>query len=477
MNHTVEKTSSNQVKISFTVAAEKFDEAMHKAYLKVRGRVNIPGFRKGKAPRNLIEKMYGEGFFYDEAFDHLFPTVYQEVVEKENLFPVDRPNVDISQIGSGQDLTFTVEVYVKPDVTLGEYKNLTVHAHKHPVTKEMVEDRIKQDQEKNARIIDIEDKAVENGNIVNLDYSGSVDGVLFDGGTAQEQTLEIGSGQFIPGFEEQMIGMNIGEEKDLKITFPTEYHAEDLAGKEAVFHVKVNGIQNKELPELDDEFAMDVSEFDTFKEYKKDIQKKLTEDEKKRFDIEVENALVEKAVENATVEIPQAMIEDQIDYILRDMSMRMAYQGLKMEDYLKYTGQTETQLREMYQNEAQMRVKNELVLEAIKNAEEITATEEEIDKQIALQAERTGETAEKLAERLNDRQKEIMAESAVIQMVVDLMKSTVTVEENHPEEETVKEEKAVKEEKTAKKAATKKAAAKKTTTKEKKEEAEKKEAK
>ncbi len=464
MNHTVEKISSNQVKISFTVAAEQFDEAMHKAYLKVRNSVNIPGFRKGKAPRALIEKAYGEGLFYDEAFEALFPTVYQEAIEKDNLQPVDRPNVDISQIGTGQDLEFTVEVYVRPDVILGEYKNLTVHAHRHPVTEEEVDAKIKQDQEKNARISDVEDRAVEKGDIVNLDYAGSVDGVPFDGGTAQGQTLEIGSGQFIPGFEDKMIGMSINEEKDLKVTFPNEYHAEDLAGKEAVFHTKVNGIQKKELPALDDEFAMDVSEFDTFKEYKENIEKELIQNEEKRFDIEVENALVEKAVANATVDIPEAMVEDQIDYIMRDMSMRMAYQGLKMEDYLKYINQTEEQMREMYRDEARNRVKTELVLEAIRKAEEITASQEEIDKQIALQAERTGETVEKLQERLNERQKEIMAESAAIQMVVDLMKKTVTVDEHHHDHdhgETEQEEPVAEAKKEEKKPAKKAAKAKK----------------
>lgn len=479
MNHTVEKISSNQVKISFTVAAEQFDEAMQKAYLKVRTSVNIPGFRKGKAPRSLVEQMYGEGILYDEAFEVIFPAAYQEAVEKDNLHPVDRPNVDISQIGAGQDLIFTAEVYVKPDVTLGEYKNLTVHAHKHPVDQEQVDARIKQDQEKNARMMDVEDRAIENGDIVSLDYAGSVDGVPFEGGTAQDQTLEIGSGQFIPGFEEQMVGLNIGEEKDLPVTFPTEYHAEDLAGKEAIFHVTVKGIQKKELPALDDEFAMDVSEFDTFDEYQKSIEKQLTEDEEKRFDIEVENALVEKAVENATIDIPQAMVEDQVDYILRDMTMRMAYQGLKMEDYLKYTGQTEQQLRDMYQNEAQTRVKTELVLEAIRDAEGITPTQEEIDKQIAQQAERSGETVEKLQERLNDRQKEIMADSAAIQMVVDLMRASVTVDEaHHDHEEEAKEEEAPKanKAKASKKAASgdddkKEAPKKKTAAKAKKEEA------
>lgn len=427
MSHTVEKLSSNKVKISFSIPAASFDEALQKAYLKMRGRINVPGFRKGKAPRALIERMYGEGVFYDEAFELLFPAAYEAAVTENALLPVDRPSVDVSQIGKGEDLTFTAEVYVRPEVTLGDYKNLEVTVHKHPVTDEMVTEKIEQDRERTSRMIDVEDRPVENGDTVALDYAGSVDGVAFDGGTAEGQTLVIGSNRFIPGFEEQMIGMNIEEERDLHVTFPTEYHAEELAGKEAVFHVKLHNIQKKELPELDDEFAMDVSDFNTFEEYKADIRKKLEEEEDKRVEVETENAIVEKAVANATMEIPEAMIEDQIDYILRDMRLRMAYQGLKFEDYLKYTGQSEEQMRQMYHGEAENRVKMELALEAIRKAEAIEPSQEEIDKQIAQQAERSGEDVEKFRERLTDRQKELMADSAAIQMVVDLMKASAKV--------------------------------------------------
>jgi trigger factor len=281
MNHTVEKLSTNKVKITFQIPAEAFDEAMQKSFLKNRGRINVPGFRKGKAPRKLIESMFGEGVFYDDAFDSLFPEAYQTAVKENDLMPVDQPQVDIGQIGSGKELQFTCEVYVHPEVTLGEYKNLTVATHEHPVTDEMVKERVERDRERVSRLVDITDRSVEQGDTVNLDYMGTVDGVAFEGGTAKDQTLVIGSNQFIPGFEEQMAGIAIGEEKDLNVKFPEEYHAKELAGKDAVFHVKVNGIQKKELPELDDDFAMDVSDFNTFADYENDIRAKLTEEAQK----------------------------------------------------------------------------------------------------------------------------------------------------------------------------------------------------
>jgi trigger factor len=433
MSHTVQKLTSNKVKISFQIPAEAFDEAMQKSYLKNRGRINVPGFRQGKAPRKLIENMYGEGVFYDDAFDLLFPDAYQAAVKENDLLPVDQPSVDIGQIGTGKELQFTCEVFVQPEVTLGDYKNLTVSTHEHPVTDEMVKAQIEQDRERTSRLIDVTDRPVEQGDTVTLDYAGSVDGVAFAGGTAQNQTLVIGSGNFIPGFEEQMVGMAIGEEKDLSVTFPTEYHSEELAGKAAVFHVKVNGIQKKELPELDDDFAMDVSEFDTFAAYEADKRKKLEEEAQESLDSEMENALVEKAVENATLDVPPPMIEEQLDQIMREMQLRMAYQGLKMEDYLKYTGQTAQQLRDMYKNEAESRVKSELVLDAIRKAEAIEPTQEDIDAQVALQAKRSGQDEKAFAEKLTDRQKEYIKDTAGIMKVIALLKSTATFvkEEGH----------------------------------------------
>ena len=288
MSHTYEKVSGNKAKLTFTIPAEQFDEALQKAYLKMRGRINIPGFRKGKAPRRMIETLYGEGVFYEDAFDLIFPEAYQEAVKELDLHPVDQPSVDVDQIGAGQELQFHVEVFVRPDVTLGEYKGLTVEADQQELTDAMVDARISQDQDKASRTIDVEDRPVQEGDTVNLNYAGTVDGVAFAGGTAEDQILTIGSHQFIPGFEEQMIGMSIGEEKDLQVRFPDEYHAEELKGKDAVFHVKVNSIQMTEKPELDDDFAADISEFDTFAAYKESIVKELTEQISRSNDVALE---------------------------------------------------------------------------------------------------------------------------------------------------------------------------------------------
>ena len=434
MSYTYEKISSNKAKLTITIAAEQFDEAMQKAYLKNRGRINVPGFRKGKAPRKLIESMYGEGLFYDDAFDFVFAPAYEEAVAAENLQVVDRPEVDVQEIGSGKDLVAVVEVYVRPDVLLGEYKNLTVEVEKQTVTDEMIDARIDQDRQKNARVIDKEEGAVEEGDTVNLDYAGSVDGVAFEGGTAQGQTLKIGSHQFIPGFEEQMVGMAIGEEKDLDVTFPTEYHAAELAGKAAVFHVRVNSIQKTELPELDDDFAADVSDFDTFAEYRESIVKELTERAEKNNVISIENALVEKAVENVEVDIPEGMIETQLNEMMREMEMRMMYQGLRMEDYLKYTGQTIEQLKDGYRNEAEHRVKVELTLDAIRKAEGIEPTEEEIKAQTEEQAKRFGREVEEFEKSLTEEQRGYLKDTAAIQKVVDLMREGATVTEKSAEE-------------------------------------------
>ena len=430
MGYTVEKISGNQVKINFEIASEKFDEAVQKAYLKVRGRVNVPGFRKGKAPRRLIESMYGEGVFYDDAFDLLFPDEYEAAVKENDLQVVDRPEVDeVKQIGVGKDLQFSVKVFVKPEVELGNYKGLKGVKYTHTVTDEEIDQRIQQDVEKATTMADVTDRAVENGDTVNLDYAGTVDGVAFEGGTAQNQTLEIGSGHFIPGFEEQMVGMKIGEEKDLQVKFPEEYHAENLKGKDAVFHVKVNGIQAKVVPALDDDFAADVSDFDTFDAYKADIAKKLQEQADKNAAVELENELLQQAVDAADCDIPQAMIDSETDIMLREMKLRMMYQGLRFEDYMKYTGQTEEQIKEMYLPEAKNRVKMQLVLEAMVKAENIEATEEEVEKATAEEAQRAGREIEEFKKSLNDRQKEYLKENAAIRKVVDLIVSSAEVEE------------------------------------------------
>ena len=436
MSYTYEKVSSNKAKLTFTVPAEQFDEALQKAFLKLRGRINVPGFRRGKAPRKMIETLYGESVFYDEALEAIFPDAYRDAVKELDLHPVDQPQVDVDEVGAGKDLKFHLEVFVRPDVTLGEYKNLAVEAAQRTVTDEMIDARIAQDQEKVSRTVDVEDRPVQDGDTVNLDYAGTVDGVAFEGGTAQDQTLTIGSHQFIPGFEEQMVGMNIGEEKDLNVTFPEQYHAEDLAGKNAVFHVKVNGIQNTEKPALDDDFAQDVSEFNTFAEYRENVVKELTKQVEESNANTVENAVVEKAVENAQMDIPAAMIDDQVDYMIQDMEMNMRYQGLKMEDFLKYTGQTMDQMKLSYRGEAERRVKTELVMEAIRKAEgdAVKPSDEEIEEEIKRQAESMGRDVEDFKKTLTDSQKDYLKENAEIRKALKMMRESATVSEPKQEE-------------------------------------------
>lgn len=439
MSYTVEKLSSNKVKLTITIAAEEFDAAMNKAYLKIRGRVNVPGFRKGKAPRKVIENMYGEGVLYDDAFDACFPQAYTEAIKAEDLKVVDQPEVSVEEIGAGKDMVVTCEVFVRPEVTLGEYKGLAVEIDHQVVTDADVDARIAQDQQKAGREVEVLDRPVEEGDTVNLNYAGTVDGVAFDGGTAENQTLKIGSHQFIPGFEEQMVGMCVAEEKDLNVTFPAEYHAENLAGKDAVFHVKVNSITRTELPELDDEFAADVSDFTTFAEYRQSIVDQLNETAAKNNKVAAENAVVEQAVANAQVDIPDAMIKDQTEYMLRDMEIRMSYQGLRMADFLKYTGQTREQLADSYKDEAAKRVKMELVLEAIRKAEAVEPTEEEVEKQIAEQAERMGREVEEFKKSLTDEQKAYLSDSAAVQKVVDLMMADAKVTDKPAAEEQAAE--------------------------------------
>ena len=406
MSTTVEKISSNKVKLSFYIDAAKFDEAMGKAYIKVRVQVAIPGFRKGHAPRKMIENMYGEGVFYDEAFELIFDEVYGPAIDENKLEVVDRPQVDIQQIGTGKNLQFTCEVFVKPDVTLGEYKGVEVKKEHTLVTEDDVNAEIEKERNKQAAEVSVDDRAVAEGDTVNLDYSGSVDGVKFAGGTAEGQTLKIGSHTFIPGFEEQMVGMNIGEEKDLNVTFPTEYHAPDLAGKEAVFHVKVNSITETQLPALDDDFAKDISEFDTLDAYKADVRAKLEAQAAERDNNAFTNAVIEKVMANATVEIPDAMVERQIDSMVRNFEARLAQQGLKLADFMKYTGQDEKSFRNQYRDQAEKSVRANLVLEAVENVEKFEAAEEEIDAEIEKFAKQIGQNVEDLKKNLTEGDRE-----------------------------------------------------------------------
>ena len=437
MSYTVEKIASNKAKLTFTVPAEEFAAATQKAYLKMRGRINVPGFRKGHAPRSLIERMYGPDIFYEEAINLWLPEKYDEAIEKEDLRAVDQPEVDVdwANIAPGSDVTITCEVFVYPEVTLGDYKGLAVEIEKETVTDADIEARINQDRTKASRTVEVLDRPVADGDTVNLDYKGTVDGVAFDGGTAEGQTLTIGSHQFIPGFEEQMIGMCQAEEKDLQVTFPENYHAENLAGKEAVFHVKVNKISKTEMPELDDEFAADVSDFTTFADYRESIVKELQDKADQNNKTAVENAVVEKAAENATVDIPAAMVNREVNNMLRDMQLQMAYQGFKLEDYLKWTGQTVEQLADQNKGEAERRLKIRLVLEAIEKAEAVEATDEDIEKETENQAKRMGRDLEDFKKNLTDDQKEALRDAAKVTRTVALMTADAKVTEKAKDEE------------------------------------------
>ena len=432
MSYTYEKISGNKAKLTFVIPAEEFDKAMQQAFLKNRNRFNIPGWRKGKAPRKVVENMYGEGVFYDDAFDAVFPDAYDAAITESGLEVVDRPELNVEEIGSGKDLKVVAEVYVYPEVTLGDYKGLTVEVEKQTVSDADIDARIDQDRAKVSSTEEVLDRPVEEGDSVNLNYAGTVDGVAFEGGTAENQSLTIGSHQFIPGFEEQMIGMCVAEERDLNVKFPEDYHAEELKGKDAVFHVKVNSISRTVMPELDDDFAADVSDFSTFAEYRENIVKELTERAEKNNDAAVENALVEKATANATVDIPPVMVERQVQAMLRDMERNMQRQGFTMDLFLKYTGQTREQLADSYRGQAQERVKVQLVIDAIRKAEALEPDEAELNAQIAEQAERMGMELEQFEKTLTAEQREYLTDTAAVQKVVDLIKSTATVTEKAP---------------------------------------------
>ncbi|MDL2258818.1 trigger factor [Eubacteriales bacterium OttesenSCG-928-K08] len=434
---TYEKLEKNRVKLTIEVDSSIFDEALSNAYIKTKNRFNVPGFRKGKAPRKMIESMYGEGVFYEDAFDLVYNDAYNAAVEEHNLEPVDRPELSIEQIGLGETLIFTAEVDVKPEVVLGDYKGIEVVKREYTVEETEVDNVIAQERQKVARIVEV-DGAVENGHRVVLDYSGSVDGVKFDGGTAEDQNLEIGSGTFIPGFEEQLIGLKKDEEKDITVTFPEEYHAEELKGKEAVFAVKIKAIQKEELPELDDEFAQEISEFDTLDELRADKRAQLEKRNSERAQSEMEDEAVRKATANATFDMPRAITERQMDYMLQDIAYRLSTSGLSLDQYCQYMGMDSRQLRESYREEAEQRARISLVLEAIQKAESIEATEDEVEKEISDYAERVGQDVEEIKKTLRDEDMDYFKDRIVNGKTITLLfESAVLVDA--PAEETKEE--------------------------------------
>ena len=421
MSLQVEKLEKNMAKLTIEASAEDFEKAIQKVYLKARGRINIPGFRKGKAPRKLIEKMYGTGVFYEDAANDLIPTAYAEALKDCDLEIVSRPEINVTQIESGKPFIFTAEVAVKPEVTLGEYKGVEVEKSDVEVTDEDINKEVDKERENNSRTIDVDDRAVESGDIIKLDFDGSVDGVPFAGGKAENYTLTIGSGSFIPGFEDQLIGTKIGEDKDVTVTFPEDYHEKSLAGKEAVFKCKVNAITVKELPDADDEFASEVSEFETLAEYKEDIKKKLTEKKEKEARAKKEAQAVEKAVENATMEIPDAMIDTQVQSMMVDFARRMQSQGLSLEQYFQFTGMDAKKMHDQMKPEALKRIQNSLVLEAVAKAENIEISDEKVDEEIAKMAEAYKMEVEKLKGIIGDSERDQMKKDLAVQAAADLI--------------------------------------------------------
>ena len=423
MTSTFEKLSSNKVKLNFTVEPEKFEEGIKKAYQKVVKKINIPGFRRGKAPMKVIEAHYGESVFYEDAFDAIFPEIYQAALTEHNVDVVDRPELDVEQIGRGKELKFSVEVFVRPDVTLGAYKNLGIVKTVDEITEDDVKAEIERARDRASRWIEVTDRAAKLDDQVNINYAGFLGEEQFQGGTAENHDLILGSGSFIPGFEDQLVGAEIGADVDVNVTFPEQYHSEELAGKAVVFHVHVNSIREKEMPELDEDFVKEVSETaNTVDEYKAEIRERLESQAENRAESAFENEVIEKVVENAEVDIPAAMIEDQIDNMLRDMEMRMMYQGMKLDDYFKYTGQTREQVREMYKAPAEERVKTQLVVAAVMKAEEIKADEAEIDVEIGKYAEQNKKSLDEFKAMLSDGDKEYFSEIASLQKTIAFLK-------------------------------------------------------
>ena len=421
MSVQVEKLEKNMAKLTVEVSAEDFKAAIKKAFNKNKNRFAIPGFRKGKAPQAMIEKMYGEGVFYEDAADEAINASYAEAMKESGLDIVSRPEVTIEKIGKDEPFVYSALVAVKPEVTLGQYKGVGVEKADASVSAEDVEAELKKVQEQNARLLTVEDRGVEDGDQTVIDFEGFVDGKGFEGGKAEDYPLTIGSHSFIDTFEEQLIGKKIGEECEVNVTFPTEYHAADLAGKPATFKVTVKEIKVKELPELNDEFASEVSEFDTLDEYKKDVEKKLAEKKEIEANSKNEDAVVAKVVENATMEIPDKMIDAQAENMVQDMARRMQSQGLSLDMYLKYTGMTVEQMKEQARPDAEKRIRTRLVLEAVAKAENIQISDEKVDEEVAKMAEAYKMEVEKLKSYMSESDVKQMKEDLAVQQAVDLL--------------------------------------------------------
>ncbi len=420
MSVKVENTENkNEVKLSFAVEAEKFDEAMKKVYAKTAKYFTIPGFRKGKAPMNMVEKQYGTEIFHEDTFNELVPEIYETAIKENNIQVVSNPDIDITQIGKGKDLIFTAIVQIKPEVKLGKYKGIELKKIEYNVSDHDIEHELGHMAEHNARLVSIEDRPVEKGDITVIDFEGSIDGVPFEGGKAEKHELEIGSNTFIPGFEDQIVGMKLEEEKDITVTFPEDYFSKELAGKPAVFKVKLHEIKKKELPKIDDEFAKDVSEFETLAELKNSIKERMQKANEEKAKYEMEDAALKAVSDNVEIDIPSGMIDAEIDNMMKDIEQRLQYQGLTLAQYFTLSGKTEAQVREEMKEQAEKAVKSRLVIEAIIKAEDIKPEEKEVEEKLKEMAKNYGKTEEEMSK--NEYIKEYIENNMKVEKAIEFI--------------------------------------------------------
>ena len=421
MSVQVEKLEKSMAKLTITVEAAKFDAAVDSAYQKNKGKIALPGFRKGKAPRAMIEKMYGTGVFFEDAANELIPEAYETAAKESELEIVAQPEIEVTQMDKGTDFIFTATVAIKPEVTLGDYKGIEVEKKEAEVSEEEITAEIDKAREANSRLITIEDRATEDGDTVIIDFDGYVDGKQFEGGYAEDYTLVLGSHSFIDNFEDQLVGKNLGEDVEVNVTFPEEYHVDELKGKPALFKVKIKEIQKKELPELDDDFAQDVSDFDTLDEYKADVEKKILENKENQIKREQEDQIIEKIIENAQMEIPQQMIAAQTRQMTQEFAQRLQSQGLSLEQYMQFTGLTPQKMMEDLEPQALKRIQSRLVLDAVVAAENIEASDEEIDKELENMASMYQMEIDKLKELIGDDEKKQIGMDLAVQKAVEFV--------------------------------------------------------
>ena len=428
MKYTFEKAEKSTVKITIELNEQEWNESISKAYEQTKSRYSLPGFRKGKVPKHLIESTYGKGVFFEDAINIAFPKYYEEVLDKEpSIFAISQPEIDVKDL-SDKGITLLAIVPVKPEVTLGEYKGIKFTKKEYKVKKADLDEDVKRLQERNSRLVEVTDREAQDGDTVTIDFSGSIDGVKFEGGTAEKQTLVIGAKQYIPGFEEQVIGMKIGEERDINVKFPKDYGAIELAGKDAVFAIKLHEIKKKELPELNDDFIKDSTGVATLEEYRKETKARLQKQNDDRADREIEDEIINKITENATMEIPDALIENQIDRMVQEMEYRMSYQGLKLADYLKYLNKTMEEYRSEFKEQAEKSVRSQLVIDKVLEVEKIEATDDEVEARIKEMAEKQGKKVPDVKKNINARQLDYIKNEIIIKKLFEFLKANNVIE-------------------------------------------------